>query len=80
MDRLKKDSIGEEVSGMKDRAVGAAKDKWGEATGNPGLERSGEAQNAGGQARQAANDAFGSSADDGYVASFYEDPTVASTA
>jgi uncharacterized protein YjbJ (UPF0337 family) len=80
MDSPKKDSISEEASAMKDRAVGAAKDKWGEVTGNPGLERRGEAQNAGGQARQAANDAFASSTQDGYVTNFYDDPTVASTA
>jgi uncharacterized protein YjbJ (UPF0337 family) len=80
MDSSKKNSVGEEASAMKDRAVGAAKDKWGEATGNRSLERTGEAQNASGQARQAANDAFGSSTEDGYVTSFYEDPTVASTA
>ena len=76
----KKSSIGEEASAMKDRAVGAAKDKFGEATGNPSLERRGEAQNASGQARQAANDVYTSSTDDGYVTSFYDDPTVASTA
>ena len=80
MEESKKSSIGEEASAMKDRAVGAAKDKFGEATGNPDLERRGEAQNASGQARQAANDVYTSSTDDGYVTSFYDDPTVASTA
>ena len=79
MDIPKKGSIGEEASAMKDRAVGAAKDKFGEATGNPDLERRGEAQNAGGRARQAANEVY-SSTDDGYVTAFYDDPTVASTA
>lgn len=76
MDTSKKSSIGEEASAMKDRAVGAAKDKIGEATGNPSLEHRGEAQNASGQARQAANDVSG----EGYVTSFYDDPTIASTA
>ena len=80
MDTSKKSSVGEEASAMKDRAVGAAKDKLGEATGNAGLEHRGEAQNASGQARQAANDVYTSSTDDGYVTSFYDDPTAASTA
>ena len=80
MDIPKRSSIGEEASAMKDRAVGATKDKFGEATGNPGLEGRGEAQNASGQARQAANDVRASSTDDGYVTSFYDDPTLASTA
>ena len=80
MDNPKKGSIGEEASAIKDRAVGAAKDKFGEATGDPNLERRGEAQNASGHARQAANDVYTSSTDDGYVSGFYDDPTVASTA
>jgi uncharacterized protein YjbJ (UPF0337 family) len=80
MDAPKKSSVGEEASAMKDRAVGAAKDKLGEATGSPALEHRGEAQNAGGQARQAANDVYTSSTDDGYVTSFHDDPAAASTA
>ena len=80
MDTSKKGSVGEEASAMKDRVVGAAKDKFGEATGNPGLERRGEAQNVSGQARQAANDVFTSSTDDGYVTGFYDDPTLAGSA
>jgi uncharacterized protein YjbJ (UPF0337 family) len=79
MDTLKKNSIGEEASAMKDRAVGAAKDKVGEMTGDPSLERRGEAQNASGQARQAANDVYTSSSDR-YVTGFYEDPALASSA
>ena len=50
-----KNSISEEAAAMKDRAAGAMKDKLGEATGNPDLERRGEAQRATGRARQAAN-------------------------
>ena len=80
MDTSTKSSASEEASAMKDRAVGAAKDKFGEATGNPSLERRGEAQNATGQARQAANDVFTSSTDDGYVTGFLDDPTLAGSA
>ena len=75
-----KSSIGEEASAMKDRAVGAAKDKFGEATGNPESRapgRSAECQRPGPTGRQRR---LYQLTDDGYVTSFYDDPTVASTA
>jgi uncharacterized protein YjbJ (UPF0337 family) len=80
MDIPKTQSIGEEAAGMKDRAVGTMKDKLGEATGNPDLERRGEAQNTTGQARQASNTVVSGSAGDHYVTSFYADPAAADTA
>ena len=79
MDTSKK-SISEEAAAMKDRAAGAMKDKLGEATGNPDLERRGEAQRATGRARQAANTVVTGSAGDHYVTSFYSDPTEADKA
>lgn len=74
-----KNSIGEEAAAMKDRAVGAMKDKAGEATGNPDLERRGEAQNASGRARQADNTVTGPDGDH-YVTNFYSDPAAANEA
>ena len=74
-----KNSISEEAAAMKDRAAGAMKDKLGEATGNPDLERRGEAQRATGRARQSANTVVTGSAGD-YVTSFYSDPTEADKA
>lgn len=58
----KKDSIGEEASALGQRAAGAAKDAYGDLTGNERLEREGERENAGGNARQEANDVTGASA------------------
>lgn len=49
-------TVKEELGGMKDRVVGAAKDAAGALTDDPALELEGEAQNALGNARQAAND------------------------
>ena len=43
----------DEVEGKLDRAVGAVKDKVGEATGNRDLEAEGEAQNAEGKGEEA---------------------------
>ena len=43
----------DEVEGKLDRAVGAVKDKVGEATGNRELEAEGEAQNAEGKGEEA---------------------------
>ena len=54
----KDDSVSEEVGGIKDRAVGAAKDAVGSVTGNRSLEREGEMQNARGNARQESNNVF----------------------
>lgn len=42
----------DEVEGKVDRAVGAVKDKVGEATGNRDLEAEGEAQNAEGKGQE----------------------------
>ena len=53
-------TLGEEVGGLKDRAVGNVKDAAGAVTGDRSLEREGEAQNAFGNARQENNDVFGS--------------------
>jgi uncharacterized protein YjbJ (UPF0337 family) len=79
MDNAKK-SISEEAGGMKDRAVGTMKDKVGEATGNPDLERRGEAQRATGQARQAGNTSPTGPDGDHYVTNFYRDPVAANEA
>lgn len=49
-------SVKEEVSAFGERAKGATKDAVGSITGNRGLEREGELENASGRARQAAND------------------------
>ena len=54
-----KDSIGEEVSALGQRAGGAAKDAYGDLTGGERTEREGERENAAGNARQEANDLFG---------------------
>ena len=80
MDIPKTQSIGEEAAAMKDRAVGTMKDKLGEATGSPDLERRGEAQNAAGQTRQASNTVVSGSAGDHYVTSFYAEPAAADRA
>ncbi len=50
----------EEAGGIKDRVVGDIKDAAGSVTGNPSLEREGEAQNALGNARQENNNVLGS--------------------
>ncbi len=42
----------DEVEGKVDRAVGAVKDKVGEATGDRNLEAEGEAQNASGKGQE----------------------------
>jgi uncharacterized protein YjbJ (UPF0337 family) len=52
------DSVGEEASAFGERVKGAAKDAAGSITGNRGLEREGEIENAEGRARQAHNDVF----------------------
>ena len=80
MDNPNKQSIGEEAGAMKDRAVGAMKDKLGEATGNPDLERRGEAQNATGRARQSANTVVSGAAGNQYATNFYSDPEAADQA
>jgi len=49
------DSLAEEASAFGKRVKGAAKDGIGSITGNSGLEREGERENAEGRARQAAN-------------------------
>lgn len=53
-------TLGEELGGLKDRAVGNIKDAVGSVTGNDRLEREGEVQNAMGNVRQENNDVFGS--------------------
>lgn len=75
-----KNAITEEAGAMKDRAVGTMKDKVGEATGNPDLERRGEAQRAAGRARQADNTVATGPAGDHYVTNFYRDPAAANEA
>ena len=50
------DTVKEEVSAFGERVKGAAKDAAGSITGNRGLEREGERENASGRARQAQND------------------------
>jgi uncharacterized protein YjbJ (UPF0337 family) len=57
----RKDGLGEEASAFGQRVKGAAKDAAGDLTGNERLEREGERENAAGNARQEANDVFGSS-------------------
>ena len=52
------DSLSEEASAFGKRVKGAAKDGIGSITGNSGLEREGERENAEGRARQAANHVF----------------------
>ncbi|MEO7273486.1 MAG: CsbD family protein [Vicinamibacterales bacterium] len=52
------DSLSEEASAFGKRVKGAAKDGIGSITGNSGLEREGERENAEGRARQAANNVF----------------------
>lgn len=52
-------SLREEASAFGERAKGAVKDTAGAVTGNRSLEREGEAENARGNARQEANQAFG---------------------
>jgi uncharacterized protein YjbJ (UPF0337 family) len=54
-----KDSLGEEASAFGQRVKGAAKDAAGAVTGNEGLEREGERENAIGNARQERNDVIG---------------------
>lgn len=49
-------SVKEEVSAFGERTKGAVKDTAGSITGNRGLEREGERENASGRARQGAND------------------------
>lgn len=71
--------ISEEAGGLKDRAVGATKDKVGEMTGDRDLERRGEQQSATGRARQASNTVT-SDPYDNYVTSFYSDPVEADRA
>lgn len=58
MSRNRDDSFSEEVGGLKDRAVGAAKDAVGSVTGDRSLEREGEMQNARGNIRQETNNVF----------------------
>jgi uncharacterized protein YjbJ (UPF0337 family) len=52
------DTVSEEVSAFGERVKGAAKDAAGSVTGNRGLERAGELENAHGRERQARNDVF----------------------
>ena len=52
------DTLSEEASAFGKRVKGAAKDGIGAITGNEGLEREGERENAEGRARQANNDVF----------------------
>lgn len=56
MDNIRKDdSVGEEASAFGQRVKGAAKDAFGNVTGDRELEREGERENADGRARQAQN-------------------------
>lgn len=69
-------TIGEEMGGLKDRAVGATKDAVGAVTGDRSLEREGEVQNAVGNARQENNDVLGanrSGTSGGYVTGMFRD-------
>jgi len=75
----KQDGVKEEASALGDRVTGAVKDKAGELTGNPSLERRGEEQNASGRERQQANQVVGGT-ERRYVSSFYEDPVAAGRA
>lgn len=59
-------TVGEEMSAAGQRAKGAVKDAVGSVLGLDRMEREGEAENAAGRARQAANDAVGSPATSGY--------------
>ena len=49
------DSVGEEASALGQRAKGAVKDAVGAVTGDRGMEREGERENAMGRSRQASN-------------------------
>ena len=69
----KRNTVGEEVSAFGQRVKGAVKDATGAMTGNETLERDGERENAEGRARQAANDAIGSSRGR-YVTGLYDSP------
>jgi len=83
------DTVGEEVSAFGQRVKGAAKDAAGAVTGNRGLEREGERENAEGRRRQASNDVMDET--DGvrgrtvtprsnYVTSLYDSPESANRA
>ena len=50
-------SVAEETSATGQRIKGAAKDAFGEATGNQSVEDKGERENAAGRDRQKSNDA-----------------------
>jgi uncharacterized protein YjbJ (UPF0337 family) len=50
-------SVAEETSATGQRMKGAAKDTFGEATGNQSVEDKGERENAAGRDRQKSNDA-----------------------
>ena len=54
-------TVKEEMGGIKDRVVGNVKDAYGAVTGDTATERSGEAQAAHGEQRQANNDVIGNS-------------------
>lgn len=56
-------SVSEEASAFGQRAKGAIKDAVGATTGNEGLEREGERENAEGRKRQRENDAIGGTGD-----------------
>lgn len=60
-DYKKDDSVGEEASAFGQRVKGAAKEAAGSVTGNTSLANEGARENAMGNARQEANNAFGSS-------------------
>lgn len=86
-------SVKEEVSAFGERIKGASKDAAGSVTGNRGLEREGELENASGRARQATNDVDLDGSDRTYssgsgsphrsdhlVTGLYDDPEVAGRA
>lgn len=83
------DTLAEEASAAGQRAKGAARDIFGDLTGNERLEREGERENARGRARQAANEVFEETEGlpgttrgtyTGYVSSVYDDPESAQKA
>ena len=91
--RKKDDSVAEETSAFGQRVKGAVKDATGAMTGNEGLEREGERENAEGRRRQATNDVMdetdgvrGRTVDDGnddhddYVTGLYDSPDSANRA
>jgi uncharacterized protein YjbJ (UPF0337 family) len=70
----------EEASAVGQRVKGAVKDGAGAVTGNEGLEREGERENAEGRKRQAQNDAVSTWSSKNFVTGLYDTPDAAGKA